>query len=231
MIIDLENLNGLPDKFIERLKMFDNIFIQNDFLENFENNNKIHQLIIDIDNYCLENKIIGYHYTNAIETDILKKGMILRTGKEIRKIFEESHFHLFTKKEQNQIRIAWKKQFDKSDKKYRDNRIFFNFTKNALQNGGAELLLNYFGGEQIYFPIYGLPQFGEKLKQIGTPMILKCILNPNDINTFIEYPWGKITVSSYHRIKNPEAHVVDQDGYQKVNVKAANIKILVNIQV
>ncbi|HUX95063.1 MAG TPA: hypothetical protein VMV47_04960 [Bacteroidales bacterium] len=95
-----------------------------------------------------------------------------------------------------------------------------------MKNDGAELLLSYYGGEQVYFPLFELPNIGEKLKNIGIPMILKCTLNPNDINTFIEYPWGKITVSSYHRIKNPDAIVVDQDGYQKVGVNPENIEII-----
>ena len=223
MVIDLENLIGLPQEFINRLKRFDKIFRLHKLIEHDEN---IDEIVIEINNFCLENRIIGYHYTNAIENDILEKGIISRTGQEIRKDFIKNHFHLFTKKEQSQILCQWKEQFDETDVEYRDNHIYFNFTKKALQNGGAELLLNYYGGEQVYFPIYRLKQIGKKLKKIGTPMILKCTLNPNDINTFIEHPWGKIAVSSYNRIKNPEAHVVDQDGYQKVGVSPENINTI-----
>lgn len=225
MVIDLENLTGLTHDFVKRLKTYDEIFTQHKSLEQFDFDD-IHQLIIDIDDFCLENKIIGYHYTNAIETDILENGIIIRTGEEIRQDFIKRHFHLFTKEEQNQILIHWSKRFDEEDAEIRDNILFFNFTTDALKDGGAELLLRYYGGEQVYFPLFELPNIGEKLKNIGIPMILKCTLNPNDIYTFIEYPWGKIAVSSYHRIKNPDAYVVDQDGYQKVGVNPKNIKII-----
>ena len=103
---------------------------------------------------------------------------------------------------------------------------FFNFTKDALKDSGAELLLKYYGGEQVYFPIFQLPEFGKKLEKIGVPMILRCTLNPNDINTFIEFPWGKIAVSIYHRKVNPEAHQIDQDGYQNIGVSPENIEII-----
>jgi hypothetical protein len=224
MIIDLEKLEGLPNLFINRLRKFDSLFTECRHIEQYCDNFEIRQIIIDIDNYCLKNQIIGYHYTNATESDILEKGIILRTGKEIRNDFINKYFHLFSKDEQNQILQKWKEYFTDND---RDNKVFFNFTRNALVNGGAELLLKYYGGEQIYFPLFEAPQIGKKLKKIGTPMILKCTLNPKYINTFIEYPWGNIIASSYNRIKNPNAYVVDQDGYQEVNVKPENIvKIL-----
>ena len=57
-------------------------------------------------------------------------------------------------------------------------------------------------------------------------MILKCRLTPKDINTFYENPWGRIAVSTYHRLVNPEAHQDDQDGYQSVNVAPENIEII-----
>lgn len=226
MVIDLENLDGISEVIINRLKRFDSLFTDCECLENYYDNDDILQLIIDIDDYCLKNRIIGYHYTNAIENDILEKGIILRNGKEIRNDFITRHFHLFTKSEQNRIIQKWNEYFDEDDVNCRDNIVFFNFTKTALFNGGAELLLNYYGGEQIFLPIYEEPKIGDKLKKIGIPMILKCILNPNDINTFIEYPWGKIVISSYNRIKNPNACVVDQDGYQRCEVKPDKIEII-----
>lgn len=226
MIISLENLDGFPDYFFKRLAKFDNLFEQFEFLENFETNEGIHNLIIEINDYCLRNKIVGFHFTNAIEKNILDQGLAIRTGKEIRESFIKNHFHLFTKDEQNKILIEWKKEFDESDVKSRDNRIFFNFTKHALYNRGAELLLRYYGGEQVYFPLYKIPQIGQKLENIGEPMILKCTLDPNEINTFIEYPWGKIIVSSYHRTKNLNAYLVDQDGYQRVDVSKDNVEII-----
>jgi hypothetical protein len=226
MVKNFENLSGLPKDFIKRLKLHDSLFIQNNFLENIEDDESIHQLIIEIDNYCLDNKIIGYHYTNGNEYDFLEKGLIIRSGKEIRQDFVKENFHLFSKEEQDLILRKWKERFDEEESEKRDNCLFFNFTLGAIKDGGAELLLSYYGGEQVYFPIFQLPIIGEKLKNIGIPIILKCTINPKEINTFIVYPWGKIAVSSYHRKVNRTAYLVDQDGYQKVSVNPENIEII-----
>lgn len=226
MIINLESLEGLPKKYLSELKKFDNIFKTSDFLENYENNENINQLIFEINNYCLENKIIGFHYTNAIENDIRENGMIIRSGEQIRNDFVKRFFHLFDRSEQRQINEKWLQRFGKRDIESRDNRTFFNFTKNALNNRGAELLLKYYGGEQIYFPLFELPTIGKKLRKIGKPMILKCTLDPNEINTYMENPWGKIVISSYNRTLNSDAQIVDQDGYQKRGVPKENVEII-----
>lgn len=225
-MINLENLDGLPVSFIKRLNDFDSHFKFYEFLEDFDNNETMSNLISEINDQCLQSRIIGFHFTNAIEQDILTQGAIIRTGQEIRTCFINKHFHLFTKDEQDQILLAWNQQFNKSKSKNRDNRIFFNFTQHALFNGGAKLLLKYYGGEQVYFPLYRIPEIAYKLENIGKPMILKCSLDPNVINTFIENPWGRIIVSSYHRIINPKAHIIDQDGYQEIGVKKENIEII-----
>lgn len=232
MVVNLENLNGLPLEFVKRLGAFDQIFRSCNCFEEYENNADIKRLTIEIDKFCLTNKVIGYHYTTAIKEDILKTGLLVRTGEDIRIAFVERHFYLFTEEEQATILKTWKDYFGKTADKYRNNRIYFNFTRNGLQNSGANLLLNYYGGEQVYFPLYRLPQIEEKLKKIGTPMILKCILNPNNIETFLgnpdlyKNPWGRIAVSSYNRFINSEARVEDQDGYQQTDVKPENIEII-----
>ena len=65
-------------------------------------------------------------------------------------------------------------------------------------------------------------------------MILKCILTPNNIETFwgnpdlYNYPWGRIAISSYHRLRNRDAYVEDQDGFQRTDVKPENIEIIIN---
>ena len=71
-----------------------------------------------------------------------------------------------------------------------------------------------------------MPTIGKKLRKIGKPMILKCTLDPNEINTFIENPWGKIIISSYNRNLNSNAYTVDQDGYLKRGVPKENVEII-----
>jgi hypothetical protein len=226
MSIDLENLSGLPLTFIKQLNKLDRIFMSCEFLEDYIQIAKIRSLIIEINNFCLKNTIIGYHFTKGIARDFIKKGIVVRTGSEIRQNFIKNYFQLFTEKEQIEILQKWEQRFGQNDIENRDSCIYFNFTKEALKTGGAEPFLTYYGGEQVYFPIFEIPEIGKKLKKIGTPMILKCQLNPNEIDTSIEYPWGKIIVSSYNKFKNSNAHVTDQDGFQKVGVKPENIEII-----
>lgn len=75
-----------------------------------------------------------------------------------------------------------------------------------------------YGGEQVNMCFRYDSNIGKKLKQIGAPLVVRCSLNPNQVNTFIENPWGKIVVSSYHLSQNSEAYQIDQDGYLTVPV-------------
>lgn len=226
MVVDFETLSGIPEEFIKRLKLHNDFFMKCHFLEQLVQDKDINHLMVDINNFCSGNTIIGYHYTNAIERDLLEKGIVVRTGRDIRQDFIARHFHLFSEKEQRQILENWEKQFDEQEAKLRDGYIYFNFLKEALNNGGAEDLLKYYGGEQVYLPLLRLIKIRRKLQRIGIPMILKCKLNPNDITASIENPWGKITVSKYHRTVNPAAILEDQDGYQSVGLSPDKIEII-----
>jgi hypothetical protein len=219
--VNLDNLEGLPDRFIHRLIKIRRLFVSFDHLESIEKMDQVQNLISEIDSYCSENMINGFHFTRADIKEIEDNGLLVRTGSDIRDIFLKSHGHLFSSKETETILKAWKASFSDDDK-----QIFFNFTQNALNNGGAELLLTYYGGEQIYSPLYQLKGIGNKLKKIGTPIIVKCKLNPRAIKTFLEKPWGKIAVSSYHRTQNSNASKIDQDGYQFISVPPSDIEII-----
>lgn len=225
MVVNLDNLDGLPEEFLIQLRKYDKMFAQTSSFEKLENDENIHKLIVDINDWCLKNQIIGYHYTNAIQNEILKTGLTPRSGDEIKAAFIKKYFNLFTKNEQMQIEEHWKNGFDEEDVEARDGRIYFNFTKKGLKEGLADDLLTYYGGEQVYSALRGLPGM-KKLTKIGIPLILKCTLVPNDISTFHEFPWGRIAVSSYHKQINPDAFREDEDGYQAVPVPPENIEIL-----
>jgi len=225
-LVDFENLIGLSPRFLEQLDKKKDLFMRFDSFERIEQDDDIHFLIEQIDDYCNNNLIVGYHYTRALENDILKNGLLISTGSVIRDRFIKNHHSLFSKSEIDVILNTWERCFDKDDEEVRDNRIWFNFTKNALGNGGAELLLKYYGGEQVYAPIYQIKGIGSKLRKIGVPLIVKCRLRPQRITTFTEHPWGKIAVSSYHRLQNLEAFVFDQDGYQTCSVSSTDIELI-----
>jgi hypothetical protein len=225
-VINLSNLNGIPIKFLQELEKQDYLFYQNEFLENLLDVDSINDIIVKINEFCESNTIIGFHYTRVIPEEISKKGLICRTGKEIRRTFMSNWGYLFTDEEKIKITNTWDSYFSMHSQQGRDNILFFNFTTYALYNGGAQRLLQNYGGEQVYMPIESIDCISQKIKNIGIPLILKCKLNPKDLNTFCENPWGNIAVSTYHRLVNPEAHQDDQDGYQSVNVDPQNIEII-----
>src|SRR5215831_13193390 len=182
--VDLNNLEGLPEEFLMKLQKMDNLFLANRFLEKLSGNNSIASLIEQINAYCSKNRIFGYHYTRAIPEEIQRGGLSCRAGDDIRNAFMTSYGHHFTEDERLTIVKAWANYFDSGQKKSRDNCLFFNFTKIALEDSGAEPLLSNFGGEQIYMPLQDLRGIGDKLKAIGKPLILKCKLNPSNLETF-----------------------------------------------
>jgi hypothetical protein len=224
--INLDNLQGLPNEFLNELQGLEFIFQENRFLENLLNNNSVSSLMTRINDYCLANQIFGYHYTRAVPEDIFKTGLTCRKGDDIRNSFMTKFGHHFNKIEKIRIQKAWNNHFNFQQQKSRDNRLFFNFTTCALEDFGAEPLLTNFGGEQVYMPLQELTDIENKIRNIGTPLILKCKLDPNNINTFCEFPWGRIAVSTYHCQINHQAHQYDQDGYQNVNVKPEDIELI-----
>lgn len=225
-IINLESLEGLPNNYIVKLGTFRQEFLDCEFLEELDENSAVQEVIAEIDQLCNENHIIGFHFTRADPKHILEKGLLSRTGQEIREDFLLNYGKEFKTEEIDEIKSAWKIGFDDSDKMARDNRVFFNFTKEGLRNGGAELLLKNVGGEQVYWPLYRNQKLQAKIQTLGAPLILKCTLIPNNIKTYIEHPWGKIAMSSFHRTINTKAYQTDQDGNQKTPVSPELIEII-----
>jgi hypothetical protein len=225
-IINLENLEGLPYLFLNKLRFYDRLFEKNNSLEDFYDVEEIQNIISEINDYCCNNLVIGFHYTRTNPDNIRKYGLLCRDGNDIRNSFLENYKYLFTQEEIETIILEWDRYFSDNTKKSRDYKIYFNFTKNALKNLSAEFLLENFGGEQIYMPIHSIENIRNKLRNIGTPLILKCKLNPKNIKTHIINPWGQIAVSSYHRLKNVNANIIDLDGCQSQNLSFDNIEII-----
>ncbi|WP_159478358.1 hypothetical protein [Chryseobacterium sp. 18068] len=224
-VINLENLDGIPKEYLNELTKYDSLFKKFSFLEDFEEIREIAELISKINTFCSSNLIIGFHYTKAFPKEINENGLISRTGKQIRENFLKNYKYLFTAHEIENIKNIWENYFCEEQIESRDNRIFFNFTKQGLNNFDAKALLTNFGGEQIYMPLLSHDCLCKKIKTLGKPLILKCKLSPKNIETFIDEPWGKIAISSYNNMKNIDAHRTDQDGYQSVNVSPENIEI------
>lgn len=224
--INLNDPTGLPESIIHELSIFKEEFKRTDFLDQLEEISEMSELIMKIDEFCMRNEIIGFHYTRANPEDIQIRGLLSRSGQEIRSEFLKKHGKLFTKLETQRIKEAWDRTYGDYDREHRDYHVFFNFTLTALNGNGAELLLNNFGGEQVYWPLYEMEGVKNKIVNIGTPLVVKCRLNPNDLNTFIQHPWGKIAASTYHRTQNSNAYPIDQDGYQRTTVPSDKIELI-----
>jgi len=225
-VINLNNLSGLPAEFLAELDRFRELFLSDMFLDSLLENRSILSIIRAIDTYCMGNQLIGFHYTRAFEHEISSSGLVCRMGPEIRNAFLDNHISAFSEGEIANIKKTWDNYFDLSQQKSRDARLYFNFTTTALNNGGADPLLSSYGGEQVYMPFDEIQSIGKKLRSLGTPMIIKCVLDPNQLNTYWEFPWGRIATSTYHCQVNCDAMRNDQDGYQFVNVPIENIEII-----
>lgn len=223
MNIDLSKPLDLPDEFVARLRAIENSCISQEFSESLVEQSNISALVRDIDLYCRNNRVIGVHYTRAVSESIRSKGLLIRNGKEIRETFLREHGHLFSQEEILIIKGRWERYYDHSQSYARNGRIFFNFTEIELGRSGTQYLLGLYGGEQVSMCFELDEPLGLKFGTIGEPLVVRCSLDPNEVKTFVEYPWGKILVSSFHALINPNAYRIDQDGYQSIPVKPEDI--------
>lgn len=223
MDIDLTKPNELPIEFKKRLRSFEALCKEYEFSEKLIGHREVSVLVRDINQYCNDNRIIGVHYTRAVPDSIRRLGLLLRSGDQIRKDFLDQHGYLFSDTEISEIKRRWANYFTPSQSSIRDHRIFFNFTEVELGESGAEYLLGLYGGEQVGMCFELDEALGVKLGRIGNPLVVRCSLDPSQMSTFSEHPWGEILVSSFHLEINPNAHRIDQDAYQECPVKPEDI--------
>lgn len=210
-IVDLQRPELLPETFRERLNSITSICRSEEFSEEVVQHPDVRNLVMGIDGYCLQKRVMGIHYTRAIRADIKQEGLLVRTGAEIRHEFLQRFGYKFEKNELEWFETKWSShQAKQSD--IRDSLLWFNFTLTAYGGSGSEYLLGMYGGEQIHMGIELDTPIGSKLACIGEPLIVKCALDPKKVETAIEHPWGKILVSSFHLSVQPEAYRIDQDG-------------------
>lgn len=225
-ILNLSTLAGFPSFFFEEMEKHTELLLNTEYKDEWVENPVIQDLIERITNFSKDYKIIGYHYTRADKDDILKGGLKSRTGQEIRETFLSRYGKLFTPEELNTIKNAWETYFNKTMIDCRDHKIFFNLTTVALFNGGAESLLQYYGGEQVYMPLKGFPSIAKKIQNIGSPLLIKAILDPNQLSNFYEGDIAKIAISSFHRHLRCDAIQCDRDAYQRESILPNQIKII-----
>lgn len=224
-VIHLDTLKGLPGRYLKQLQRHNHLFASNSYLDDLlEEEQELMDIVMDMDDYCSTNYIKGYHYTRAVESEIVEHGLLSRSGEEIRNVFLDKYGDRFSIPELMIIKEMWDKYFGERQKKSRDYRIFFNTTKVALGNGGADALLEHFGGEQIHMALNDHEEVQRKLSQIGVPLMVSfLILGAEAKGIGQQYPWGMVALSTYHRMINPEAFMHDVDAYVSNNIPPKNI--------
>ncbi|SHK91101.1 hypothetical protein SAMN05720469_12316 [Fibrobacter intestinalis] len=224
-ILNLCTLAGFPPFFFEEMEKHTELLLNTESSDELIENPVFQELIERLTEFSKDCNIVGYHYTRANKEDFLKEGLKSRSGQEIREIFLSRYSVLFTVEELETIKKLWDAYFDKIQKSSRDNYIFFNLTTEALSNSGAEPLLKYYGGEQVYMPLQREFTIAQKLRGIGTPLLIKAILDPKQLSNFYEDDIVKIAISSYHRNKKTDADQYDRDVYQRRPILSNQIEI------
>ena len=209
--VDLQRPELLPEVLREHLNSIQSLCRNEKFSDKLVQRPEARNIVIELDDYCMQRRVLGIHYTRAIRTDIEQKGLLVRTGAEIRDEFIQRFGHKFEATELELLQNKWSSH-QVTQSKIRDSMLWFNFTLRAFGGSGSESLLRMYGGEQIHMGIEFNTPIGNKLRSIGEPLIVKCALDPQKVRTFLGHPWGKILVSSFHLSVVPEAQRIDQDG-------------------
>ena len=225
-LLNLCTLAGFPSFFFEEMEKHTELLLNTEFSDELIENSVFQELIERVTEFSKDCNIIGYHYTRANKEDILKEGLKSRSGQEIRETFLSRYSGLFTVEELETIKKLWNAYFNKIQKSSRDKYIFFNLTTEALSNSGAKPLLKYYGGEQVYMPLQREFSIAQKLQGIGTPLLIKAILDPKQLCNFYEDDIAKIAISSYHKQLRRNATQCDQDAYQRESVLPNQIEII-----
>ena len=229
MIIDLAKPFELPSEYRQRLYGIEKICRTVQSSDELFEKGAVLNLAQDLGEFCYKNRVVGVHFTRAIRQEILDQGLLVRTGSEIRGRFLKQHSSKLTQNQVVLLQERWAAYFTSQQISSRDNSIFFNFTEEALEIGGAENLNGMYGGEQIHMCVELDEPLGKALANIGEPLVVYCALDPQHICGVYEEVLGRILVSSFHLHINPEIWREDTDAWQTVPVNpqdVLNIKAL-----
>jgi hypothetical protein len=222
MPIDLVSA-PIPPKILARLQPHHERLKSADYLEHFYDDEDIASIIRALNERCMREGIVGYHYTRSFAERLLANGLVATSGEARRRSFIDEFGHLFSRTQLHVIEVAWSAYFDRQQNRGRDDRVWFNLTLDALTDSGAEPLLRHYGGEVVYKPLASHPSIATILKSIGEPLVVSCALDATTLTTFAEWPWGKAWLGSYHLTLNPHACRVDFDVYTPHSVSRGSI--------
>lgn len=213
MTIDLASPSRIPPEILSSLQEYEAAFRREEFLDALLDDRRILGVVEHLNQVCVEQGIVGYHYTRAVREQIVNEGLVAHSGRERRGRFLAEYGPKFMPEDRAAIDSAWKKYFDGRQDSARNGRVWFALTLGALTNGSADRLLSYFGGEGVYMPLTRIDSIAAVLRRIGEPLVVSCRLDATWAKTFIDLPWGKAWLSAHHATRNPTAHRIDCDVY------------------
>lgn len=223
MSCDLSDVLAIPADLQEALKSCEGLFRSSEFLEGLLSHNRVHEIAQALDDVCVRNGVVGYHYTRAIPGSIEANGLRTGVGDEQRSRFLSEHGHRFTSAQRERITDMWATYFTPRQCIPRDNRIWFAMTRYDPTYGGVKCLLTCFGGENVYMPLVDDPEIGSVLRSIGRPLIIRCRLSTDKLRTYSSTPWGRVWLSTYHRSVLAEANRFDVDAYSETCIPVDDV--------
>ena len=222
MPIRLNLSSQIPPAISRELRRFDALFARCEFIGQALENSNLFKIAVELNQLCLRDGIIGYHFTRAIRDDVASRGLEVGRGVDRRCGFSTTYGHLFSVAQRERMQRMWHDYFA-SQPQARDGCIWFNFTLGLLSDGGADRLLTYFGGEVVYMPLTQDEEIATILRTIGQPLVAECELGAERLHTFSQNPWGSIWLSSYHVAVNSSARQHDVDAYLQEPVLPHNL--------
>ena len=213
MAISLDSISQIPQAISDELCRFDRVLADRRLVEQLLENSNLRRLASALDDLCRAEGVTGYHFTRAVHEHIADRGLQLSRGGDRRRDFISEYGHLFSEAQRERIAKMWNGYFDESRDAHRDGRIWFCCTLRSLEDGDADRLLTFFGGESIYMPLTEDDEVAAVLRAIGQPLIVKAKLPGTKLHTFSEIPWGRVWLSTYHVSVNKEAQQHDVDAY------------------
>jgi hypothetical protein len=219
----INTIDGIPEAVLRKLRDLAPLFTRCESVEALYEDRRLQDISIGLNELCLKDTIIGYHYTRALSHEIRSRGLLICDGQARRQQLLSSYGYLFTDAQVERMQKLWNGYFNERQMQVRDGRIAFNFTLHALETGGARPLLTFFGGESIYKPLMQDAEIATVLRNIGEPLIIECELPARELVTFTQTPWGKTWLSSYHISVNTQARQYDVDAYIERSVLPANL--------
>jgi len=222
-MILLESAASIPEEIVRLISPLSEQLMQSRFVDSVARTRAAQPVLARMTDYLEQTGIIGIHYTRAVPADISASGLICATGAERRAWFLEKYADHFSHSELRAIKAAWQQFFTERQNSVRDSKVFFCLTMRALLNGGAAPLLENFGGEAINMPLVGLPRITDKIRVLGSPLIVRCGLKPSRLRGSWDHPAAVVWLSAFHTRLNPQAALYDVDVYTTSSISPEDV--------